>query len=62
MEHIEFPKMLYFKGDPTNQKIVNSEAEEAAAGDDWYDAPIDPASAAAEASAAPAPVVPAKKK
>ena len=38
----EFPKMLYLKGDANTQKIVNSAEEEAAAGDDWIDAPIDP--------------------
>lgn len=38
----EFPKMLYFQGDATNHKIVNSAAEEEALGDDWIDAPVDP--------------------
>ncbi len=51
MEHLEFPKMLYFKGDPTNQKTVANEAEEAALGEDWYDSPVDPATAATEAAA-----------
>lgn len=59
MEFLEFPKMLYFKGDPTNQKTVNSQEEEDALGEDWVDAPIDPATAAAT-PVAPAPV--AKKK
>ncbi len=39
---MEFPKMLYFKGDATNQKVVNNEAEETALGEDWIDAPVDP--------------------
>lgn len=38
----EFPKMLYFKGDAANQKIVESQEEEDALGDDWIDAPVDP--------------------
>lgn len=42
MEHNEFPKMLYFKGDANTQKTVNSADEEAALGDDWIDAPVDP--------------------
>lgn len=37
----EYPKMLYKDGDATVQKIVNSAEEEADAGDDWYDAPIE---------------------
>lgn len=53
---MEFPKMLYFKGDVANQKIVNSAEEEAALGDDWVDAPADPLAAPA------APAAPAKKK
>lgn len=57
MEHEEFPKMLYFKGDAQNQKTVNNEAEEAALGDDWIDAPVDPLAPAP----APTPVA-AKKK
>ena len=42
MDIIEYPKMLYFKGDAANQKIVNSVEEEDALGEDWIDAPIDP--------------------
>lgn len=42
MEHAEFPKMLYFKGDAANQKVVNTADEEDALGDDWIDAPVDP--------------------
>lgn len=49
----EFPKMLYFHGDPTNQRTVASQAEEDALGEDWIDAPIDPATAAAATRAAP---------
>ena len=41
-EFQEFPKMLYFKGDATNQQVVNSQAEEDALGADWVDAPVDP--------------------
>lgn len=50
----EFPKMLYLKGDPTEQRVVNSAEEEDEAGPDWYDTPIDPAEAkkAAEKAAA----------
>lgn len=55
MEFQEYPKMLYFKGDATNQRTVNSVAEEDALGEDWIDAPIDPL-------AAPAAPAPAKKK
>jgi hypothetical protein len=39
----EFPKMLYKNGDVKHQKIVNSQSEEDAAGDEWIDSPIDPA-------------------
>lgn len=42
MEIQEYPKMLYFKGDATNYKIVNSADEEDALGEDWIDAPIAP--------------------
>ena len=42
MEHAEYPKMLYYKGDAANQKVVNSAEEEEALGEDWYDAPVDP--------------------
>jgi hypothetical protein len=55
MEFQEFPKMLYYLGDPTKQKIVNSAEEEEAAGPDWFDTPIDPGAekaAAAEFKAA----------
>lgn len=45
MEHDEFPKMLYFKGDAANQKVVNSADEEDALGEDWIDAPVDPLAA-----------------
>jgi hypothetical protein len=62
MEFQEFPKMLYFKGDPTNQKTVNSAAEEEAWGEDWIDTPIDPASAAAAAAMVPAATMSIKKK
>lgn len=55
MEDNEFPKMLYFKGDAGNQKTVNSPDEEAALGDDWIDAPVDPLAPAT------APVVTKKK-
>ena len=40
----EYPKMLYKNGDVNQQKTVNSQEEEDAAGDEWIDAPIDPAS------------------
>lgn len=42
MEYQEFPKMLYLNGDPTNQKIVNNQAEEDALGAKWVDAPTVP--------------------
>lgn len=42
---MEFPKMLYLKGVPTEQRVVNSAEEEDEAGPDWYDTPIDPAEA-----------------
>lgn len=48
MEFQEYPKMLYKDGDVTKQKIVNSEAEEAALGDDWIDQPLDQDPADAE--------------
>lgn len=35
----EYPKMLYFLGDVTNHKVVNSADEEDALGADWEDAP-----------------------
>lgn len=37
----EFPKMLYFKGNVNEQKIVNSQEEEDALGEDWIDRPLD---------------------
>ena len=43
MEFQEYPKMLYENGDVNQQKIVNSQAEEEAAGDEWIDEPLDPA-------------------
>jgi len=46
---MEYPKMLYFKGDVNNQKTVNNEAEEDALGEDWIDAPVDPLAAPAPA-------------
>lgn len=44
MDFREYPKMLYRNGDINQQKIVNSEEEELAAGDEWIDAVIDPTS------------------
>lgn len=41
MEFQEFPKMLYNHGDVTDTKIVNSQEEEDALGDDWIDTPIE---------------------
>lgn len=58
----EFPKMLYFHGVPTNNKTVNSQEEEDALGEDWIDAPIDPATAATEAARVPAAAVSTAKK
>jgi len=49
-EFQEFPKMLYFKGDGTDQKTVNSQEEEDALGADWVDAPIDPLAVAVPAA------------
>ncbi len=43
MESQEYPKMLYLLGDVTKQRVVNSVEEEDALGEDWIDAPIDPA-------------------
>ena len=43
MEFLEFPKMLYKNGDPTQQVTVNSQEEEDALGEDYIDEPIDPA-------------------
>lgn len=44
MEFQEFPKVLYKLGDVNQSMTVNSQEEEDAAGDDWIDAIIDPAS------------------
>lgn len=44
MEFQEFPKMLYNNGDVNDTKIVNSQDEEDALGEEWIDSPIDPAS------------------
>jgi hypothetical protein len=44
VQFLEFPKMLYKNGDVNQQKIVNSQEEEDALGDEWIDEPIDPAS------------------
>lgn len=38
----EYPKMLYFKGDVSKQKIIDSVVAEDALGADWVDAPSDP--------------------
>lgn len=35
----EYPKCLYFKGDPTNYKVVDTADQEDALGADWIDAP-----------------------
>lgn len=37
----EFPKMLYRDGDVNVTKVVNSQEEEDALGDDWIDTPIE---------------------
>lgn len=34
----EFPKMIYFQGDPKKYIIVKSASEEEQAGEDWWDA------------------------
>lgn len=43
MDFKEFPKMLYHNGDAANYKVVETAEEEAALGDEWIDAIIDPA-------------------
>lgn len=45
-DYQEYPKMLYKNGNVNEQKTVNSEEEELALGDEWIDAPIDPATLA----------------
>lgn len=52
MDFQEFPKMLYKLGNINEQRVVNSAEEEEALGDDWIDAPIDPATLADDAPAA----------
>lgn len=37
METQEFPKMLYHLGDVTKQKVVSSQDEEDALGEEWLD-------------------------
>lgn len=39
---VEFPKMLYYKGNPNDQRQVNSQEEEDRLGDSWVDAPSEP--------------------
>lgn len=39
MDVIEYPKMLYRKGDPADTIVVNSAEEERAAGRGWKTAP-----------------------
>lgn len=42
MEFQEFPKMLYKLGNANEQRVVNSQEEEDALGEDWIDSIIDP--------------------